>query len=80
MSMTLHRINPEKNMRRYYRMGVQPDLFGTLCLVFEWGRIGRSGQTCMVPYPTLTEAQAALDKQRAVKEKRGYVPVTDTFK
>jgi len=51
---------------------VQPNLFGQQCLMREWGRIGRGGQIRAVPYPTLAEA-AALGKQRAVKEKRGYV-------
>jgi predicted DNA-binding WGR domain protein len=74
-SLTLHCIVPEKNMRRWYRHDVQSDLFGYQCLVCEWGRIGRSGQTCIVPYPTITEAQAAFEKQRARKEKKGYVPV-----
>ncbi|MFL5624703.1 MAG: WGR domain-containing protein [Ktedonobacteraceae bacterium] len=75
MSVRLHRVVPEKNMRRYYRLDVQPDLFGHECLIREWGRIGRSGQTRVVPYPTLTEAQAAFEKQRGVKEKRCYVAV-----
>lgn len=72
MSMTLRRVNPEKNMYRYYRMGVQPDLFGNQCLIREWGRIGRSGQIRSTPYPTKDEAQAAFHKQREVKERRGY--------
>lgn len=62
-------------MRRWYRLDVQSDLFGYQRLVREWGRIGRSGQACIVPYPTITEAQAAFEKQRARKEKKGYVPV-----
>ena len=32
-------------MHRYYRMDVQPDLFGEWCLMREWGRIGSAGQT-----------------------------------
>jgi predicted DNA-binding WGR domain protein len=27
-------------MRRFYRLDVQPDLFGGVLLVKEWGRIG----------------------------------------
>lgn len=62
-------------MRRYYRLGVQPDLFGHLCLIREWGRIGCAGQTRIVPYPTAEEARAAFEKQRARKLKKGYVAV-----
>ena len=31
-------------MRRFYRLDVQPDLFGRWCCIREWGRIGRAGQ------------------------------------
>ncbi len=43
-SVTLYRIDPARNMRRFYRLDVQPDLFGQHCLMREWGRIGRGGQ------------------------------------
>lgn len=62
-SLTLHGIVPENNMRRWYRLDVQSDLFGYQRLVREWGRIGRSGQACIVPYPTITEAQAAESQE-----------------
>jgi hypothetical protein len=38
--LTLRKIDPSCNMRRYYSLSVQPDLFGNACLVREWGRIG----------------------------------------
>ncbi len=69
-AITLHRSDPAKNLHRYY--DVQPDLFGEWCFIREWGRIGKSGQVRIVPYPTPDEAQAALDKQRRRKERRGY--------
>jgi predicted DNA-binding WGR domain protein len=39
----LHRIDPARNMRRFYRLDVQPDLFGGFALVKEWGHIGARG-------------------------------------
>ena len=69
---TLYRIDQAKNMYRFYRLDVQPDLFGQWCLMREWGRIGSSGQTRSIPFPSPTEAKAALDKQRRAKERRGY--------
>jgi predicted DNA-binding WGR domain protein len=27
-AVTLHRIDPARNMRRFYRLDLQPDLFG----------------------------------------------------
>ena len=31
-----------QKLHRYYRLDVQPDLFGAWCFIREWGRIGRS--------------------------------------
>jgi WGR domain len=36
----LARIDPSRNMCRFYRLDVQPDLFGGFSVVKEWGRIG----------------------------------------
>jgi predicted DNA-binding WGR domain protein len=69
---TLTRRDPARNMQRYYRLDVQQDLFGQWCVIREWGRIGSAGQMRSAPYPTSAEAEAALDKQRRAKERRGY--------
>jgi predicted DNA-binding WGR domain protein len=37
-AMHLTRIDPARNMRRFYRLDVQPDLFGGFAVVKEWGR------------------------------------------
>jgi predicted DNA-binding WGR domain protein len=71
-AITLHRTDPAKNLHRYYRLDVQPDLFGAWCFIREWGREGRAGQVREVPFSTPDEAQAALDRQRRVKVRRGY--------
>ncbi len=70
--VVLYRIDPANRMHRYYRMDVQPDLFGEWCLVKEWGRIGSAGQTRSVPFSTPHDAEVALDRQRQAKERRGY--------
>jgi predicted DNA-binding WGR domain protein len=36
----LSRIDPARNMCRFYRLDVQPDLFGGFAVVKEWVRIG----------------------------------------
>jgi predicted DNA-binding WGR domain protein len=41
--MVLRRIDPARNMGRFYALSLQPDLFGTVSVVKEWGRIGQSG-------------------------------------
>ncbi len=36
----LRRSDDPRNMRRFYRLDVQPNLFGGVLLVKEWERIG----------------------------------------
>lgn len=45
--LQMRRIDPACNMRRFYRMSIQPDLFGGASLVREWGRKG----TALVSHP-----------------------------
>ena len=71
-AVILYRIDISKRMHRYYRLAVQPDLFGQWCLLREWGRIGSAGQMRNVPFTTRQEAEAALNKHRRAKEQRGY--------
>jgi predicted DNA-binding WGR domain protein len=55
-------------------MSVQATLFGEWAHIREWGRIGQGGQVRAILYPTMAQAQAALDKVTAAKVKRGYCP------
>jgi predicted DNA-binding WGR domain protein len=71
-AIVLYRIDSAKRMHRFYRIDVQPDLFGNWCFLRKWGRIGSTGQTRSVPFPTPHEAETALNKQRRAKERRGY--------
>jgi predicted DNA-binding WGR domain protein len=41
--IVLQRIEPLRNIRRFYALSLQPDLFGTVSVVKEWGRIGQPG-------------------------------------
>jgi predicted DNA-binding WGR domain protein len=66
-AVILYRIDSARRMHRFYRLDVQPDLFGQWCFMREWGR------TTSVPFPSPQEAEAALDKQRRAKERRGYL-------
>jgi predicted DNA-binding WGR domain protein len=71
-AVSLYRTDPARNMRRFYHLDIQPDLFGQWCVVREWGRIGCAGRMQLEPYPTPDAAQAALDRQRRAKQRRGY--------
>lgn len=68
----LRRIDPACNMRRFYRLSVQCDLFGGASLIREWGRIGYRGQVLIETHDDEGKAITALMKLAAVKRKRGY--------
>ena len=42
-AIMLTRIDNHRNMARFYKLDIQPTLFGEWSLVREWGRIGRPG-------------------------------------
>lgn len=71
-ALQLTRTDPDQNMARFYRLDVQPDLFGGWSLWREWGRMGCSGTVRQDPYPTRGSAEVALAKLFADKAKRGY--------
>jgi predicted DNA-binding WGR domain protein len=71
-AVVLYRVDPSRNMRRFYRLDVHEDLFGVWLLVREWGCIGRSGRTRIASFATIDAAQDAMLRQRRSKERRGY--------
>ena len=71
-AVDLKRIDPSLNMRRFYRMTLQPDLFGGASLVREWGRIGYRGQTLVERHEDEGRAVNALMALSATKRRRGY--------
>lgn len=74
-AITLERIDPAQNMSRFYKIDVQPTLFGEWALIREWGRIGRGGTVRITAYPTEDEADVAGRKQQLSKVRRGYTPL-----
>lgn len=71
----LARIQPERNQWRFYRLALWPDLFGQVCLVREWGRIGRPGRLRRDPFPDAALAAQALEQLARTKRRRGYQDV-----
>ena len=59
-------------MRRFYRLDMQPDLFGGVLLVRQWGRIGAEGRSVVEHFDDATLAAAALARHAACKARRGY--------
>jgi predicted DNA-binding WGR domain protein len=68
----LIRIDAARNMRRFYRLDVQPDLFGGFAVVKEWGRIGARGRMMDELHATEAIAAAAMQRQADRKRRRGY--------
>ncbi len=69
----LTRIDEEANMRRFYRLSVQPGLFGDWSLIREWGRIGTRGQSMTEWFEGENAADAAGGKLCEQKQRRGYI-------
>ncbi len=70
--VTLTRIRPELNERRYYQIEIVADLFGAVVLARRWGRIGRSCRIRLEPYADFGSALDALATLARRKRQRGY--------
>jgi predicted DNA-binding WGR domain protein len=70
--LVLHRIDPEQRVARFYSLMIERDLFGTIRLVRNWGRIGTNGQELVELFATELEAGEALAALAAAKRRRGY--------
>jgi predicted DNA-binding WGR domain protein len=70
--LMLHRIGPEQGIRRFYSLMIERNLFGTVRLVRNWGRIGTNGQELVEVFPDEIEAGQALEAIARAKRRRGY--------
>lgn len=70
----LQRVDPARNMRRFYRITTQDDLFGEVSLLRIWGRIGTQGRQLIDTYADEGSAINALIKLADEKRRRGYNP------
>jgi predicted DNA-binding WGR domain protein len=71
-AVVLHRIEPDQGVARFYSLMVERDLFGTIRLVRNWGRIGTNGQELVEVFADEIEAGQALEAIARVKRRRGY--------
>ncbi len=70
--LVLHRIDPEQRVRRFYSLMIERDLFGSVVLVRNWGRIGTKGQELVEIHADEIEAGLALEAVARAKRKKGY--------
>lgn len=71
-SVLLNRRDPGRNMARFYRLDITPDLFGGVMLVRNWGRIGHCGQQRMHWFADPHSARQAQATWLRRKTRRGY--------
>lgn len=69
----LRRIDPSRNMRRFYALSVQRNLFGEWVLFREWGRIGSGGRVKEEAFQASAPAHDALNRLARQKVRRGYL-------
>ncbi len=70
--LMLHRRDPEQRVARFYSLIIERDLFGTVRLVRNWGRIGTNGRELVKVFTSEAEASQALEELAAAKRRRGY--------
>ncbi|KWV48682.1 hypothetical protein AS026_11960 [Rhizobium altiplani] len=68
----IERIDPTRNMARYYAMSIEPTLFGQACLIRRWGRIGAAGQRLVHHFQHEQEAVELFLALLRQKRSRGY--------
>lgn len=68
----LRRIEPDRNMSRFYVLAIEPNLFGEFSLVREWGRIGKGGQVKQASFSSAEEARQMFTRLAKAKQRRGY--------
>jgi predicted DNA-binding WGR domain protein len=70
--LVLHRIDPGQGIRRFYSLMIERDLFGTVRLVRNWGRIGTNGQELVEIFGSEEAAGMALEELARLRRRRGY--------
>ncbi len=72
LQILLRRVDPSRNMARYYVLSIEHTLFGEYALVREWGRIGSPGPRRSQVFANGESAQIALETWLNRKRRRGY--------
>ena len=70
-------IDPPKNKQRFYMLQIQPDLWGGVSLVREYGRLGQPGRVLSRWFNAEADALNYLGQLQVQKLKRGYENVVN---
>lgn len=68
----LSKLDAARNMARFYRVDLAPNLFGEVCVLRTWGRIGTRRRTMMETCTSREAAQASAAPRVQTKLRRGY--------
>jgi predicted DNA-binding WGR domain protein len=74
LQLVLERVDPARNIARYYVLSIEPTLFAKHTLIRRWGRIGCVGRERLQFFKTedASRAQVTLETWLTRKRKRGY--------
>jgi predicted DNA-binding WGR domain protein len=68
----VERTDDARNMARFYAMTIEPNLFGEICLIRRWGRIGAQGQMKTQHFAKEQDAVTTFLDLLRRKRSRGY--------
>jgi len=71
-TLLLHRLDPSRNMARFYTLSLGESLFGDVSLTRGYGRIGTRGRQIIELHPNMNSARRALERIEQAKRRRGY--------
>jgi predicted DNA-binding WGR domain protein len=73
MALRMTRVDPARNMARWYEIDVQPTLFGDYTVARHWGRIGAVGQSKTFWFDDEASADQMAKSVCTAKARRGYI-------
>ncbi|MGQ3141280.1 MULTISPECIES: WGR domain-containing protein [Hyphomicrobiales] len=68
----VERVDPDRNMARFYTLAIEPTLFGTPRLLRRWGRIGTLGRTMVHHFEREEDAVALFLDLLRERRAHGY--------
>lgn len=68
----LHRVDPERNEKRYYHLSWGASLLYPWAVSRHWGRIGGAQQQMITPCESAEEAEKAAARLLRLRLKHGY--------
>ena len=68
----LQRLDPARNISRFYLVDTHADLFGGVAVLREWGRVCRAGRVKTESHPDAPAAEREAERISTRKRRPGY--------